>query len=283
MGAGEIILNIFLASLTQVLLWIGATVLAGVLVALLNKLFYKCLGGAGYKVCIITGAVGTPLHEIGHAFFAILFGHKVTKMKLFDPKATDGTLGYIHHSWNPKNLYHRVGNFFIGIGPIIFISGVMLLFEYILLPEMLGLSAAISNILHQDAGGLNVFFGIACFIQEMFSVQSFVNWRWWIYIVICALICIHMNLSKPDIAGCKAGLLFAIAVFALIPVICALISIKDLSVMNLVCGAMTLGGIYYVSCLCLGILFSVFDVILAFIIRLIVSLFQKIIPHRKKA
>lgn len=91
-----------------------------------------------------------------------------------------------------------------------------------------------------------------------------------------------MNLSKSDIAGCKAGLLFAIAVFALIPVICALISIKDLSVMNLVCGAMTLGGIYYVSCLCLGILFSVFDVILAFIVRLIVSLFQKIIPHRKK-
>lgn len=93
----------------------------------------------------------------------------------------------------------------------------------------------------------------------------------------------YMNLSKSDIAGCKAGLLFAIAVFALIPVICALISIKDLSVMNLVCGAMTLGGIYYVSCLCLGILFSVFDVILAFIVGLIVSLFQKIIPHRKKA
>lgn len=281
MSAGEIVLKIFLAVLTQVLLWVGSTIIVGFLIALLNKAFYKCVGRAAYKVCIITGAVGTPLHELGHALFCVIFGHKITKIKLFQPNSDDGTLGYVSHSYNPKNPYQKFGNFFIGIGPILFISGIMLLLEFLLIPQMFGIGAAISEILNQDASGLNVFFGIACFVQEMFSASSLINWRWWIYVVICALISLHMNLSKPDIAHSTSSALLTVAVFALIPIITALISLKDLSVMNTVSGAMTLGGIYYVSCLLLGVFFSIIDVLIAFIIRLIVSLFKKIIPSKK--
>jgi hypothetical protein len=74
------------------------------------------------------------IHELSHALFCIIFGHKIQEMKLFSPE-NDGTLGYVNHSYNPKNPYQQIGNFFIGTGPIW--GGVLLLYvaSYFLLPE----------------------------------------------------------------------------------------------------------------------------------------------------
>src|SRR6185437_12024785 len=64
-------------------------------------------------------APGVAIHELGHAFFCLIFRHKIVKMKLFSPQS-DGTLGYVQHSYNPASTYQKFGNFFIGTGPIWF-------------------------------------------------------------------------------------------------------------------------------------------------------------------
>jgi hypothetical protein len=41
------------------------------------------------------GAPGIIVHELGHAFFCIVFGHRITSIALFKINRYDGTLGRI--------------------------------------------------------------------------------------------------------------------------------------------------------------------------------------------
>jgi hypothetical protein len=77
------------------------------------------------------GWLGTSIHEAGHAMFAVIFGHKIKEVQLFKPDPKSGTLGYVKHSYNEKNLYHQIGNFFIGMGPVL--MGTLMLFLLTLL------------------------------------------------------------------------------------------------------------------------------------------------------
>ena len=101
--------DILVCYLLQIVFTVGLIVLFGFLIAFCNKRFYANFGNYGRAVCYITGAIGTPLHECAHALFCLIFGHKVTEIKLFQINAADGTLGYVNHSYNPKNIYHKVG------------------------------------------------------------------------------------------------------------------------------------------------------------------------------
>lgn len=60
----------------------------------------------------------TPLHEISHLIMAIIFGHKINKVALFQLNSSN-TLGYVTHSWNKNSLYQSVGVFFIAVAPLI--------------------------------------------------------------------------------------------------------------------------------------------------------------------
>jgi len=77
---------------------------------------YKTLGQKVYLY--VFGWLGTSVHELGHAIFAILFAHKISEIKLFTP-ASGKSLGQVKHSYTKGNPYQTIGNFFIGIGPIL--------------------------------------------------------------------------------------------------------------------------------------------------------------------
>jgi len=216
-----IILEILTNFILQIAFTIGVIVLFGFLIALCNKMFYANFGNYGRAVCYITGAIGTPIHECAHALFCVIFGHKVTEIKLFQINAADGTLGYVNHSFNPKNIYHKIGNFFIGIAPIIVISAILYLMAYLLLPEFL---LELSN-------GVNVVDFVADFGGALSSVLSSVpifflyagTWQWWVFLIIGIFLSLHMTLSKADIKGALSGLLFVILAFLIVNVILGLI------------------------------------------------------------
>lgn len=65
------------------------------------------------------GIIGIPVHELSHAIFCKIFFHDVDKVKWFDPKGKGGSHGSVTHSYQPWNLYQRIGHFFIGLGPTI--------------------------------------------------------------------------------------------------------------------------------------------------------------------
>ena len=98
-------------------------------IARLNEMLsYKAMGRNVYLYAF--GWLGTAIHELGHAFFALIFGHKIDEIQLFSPDSKNVTLGYVKHSYNRKSFYQQFGNFFIGIGPILFGSIMLFLITY---------------------------------------------------------------------------------------------------------------------------------------------------------
>jgi hypothetical protein len=263
--------------LLQLLYSIGSIVAIGFLIAWLNRIFYTLLGASSERVCYITGAIGTPIHELGHAFFCIIFRHKIKEIKLYKLNSSDGTLGYVNHAWNPKNYYQCVGNFFIGIGPILFGSAVLVLLMGLLIPDTFNsLHNHLNVFVNSTASGngsihlssiLKTFGGV---FVDFFQPANWLQWRWWIYVILGCFIALHVNLSKPDIQGAFPGaLLFAVFVAGANPTL-SFFGEKILS--NYHHGFLTV-CMFLTGIMLLCLLFSLVAILVAFIV-------SKIKKHR---
>ncbi|MBE0636932.1 MAG: hypothetical protein IH598_00255 [Bacteroidales bacterium] len=163
-----------------------------------------------------TAWIGAPVHELGHALFCLLFGHKITKINLFTPNSKDGTLGLVEHSYNKKNLYHRIGSFFIGAGPIIFGALVILALLQFLLPggkEIISLLQKDSYAIHQAEAGVvaylkMIFDGLWTVSVSMFNAENIGNWQFWVFLFLTMSIAAHMELSPADLKEMGIGFLF---------------------------------------------------------------------------
>ena len=197
----------FLYFISQVIFSIGIIILFGYLIYKCNISFYKNFGKKAKTVCYITGLIGTPIHESSHAIAALLFRHKITKIKFFqlDPKSK--TLGYVCHTYNKKSIYEQIGNFFIGTAPIIIMSLLLYLTAYLLIPELIhsiheniDITAILSNPPSLIIGVLNTL--------SFFLASFIIGIRWWIFLIIGMLFSLHMNLSTSDIKSSQKGLIF---------------------------------------------------------------------------
>lgn len=130
--------------------------------------------------------------RIEPCLFCLIFRHKVVKMKLFSPEK-DGTLGYVNHVYNPKSRFQRIGNFFIGTGPVW--GGVFMLWlvTRLLLP---------SDILSLERGLLEAVFNLARYI---ISVEFWSRWQSYCWLYLILTISSHVTLSPPDLVGATAG------------------------------------------------------------------------------
>ena len=218
----EIITNF----LYQLIFTVGVIVAFGLLIALCRKAFCQIVGENGTKILLITGIIGTPIHELSHALMCIIFGHKVDEIQLYEPDSDEGTLGYVCHSYNERNLYHQIGNFFIGVAPLLCGSGVLLLLMWLLVPDVC--SEVMSELqfiglLSTDfldpstyAGYLDLFCEV---ISDIFDFTNLGDIRWWIFIVLALMISSHMELSAADIKGGFTGFLFLAGILLALDVI----------------------------------------------------------------
>lgn len=246
----------------QIVFTVGIIFLFGFLIALCNKRFYANFGAFGKLACYITGAVGTPVHECAHALFCVIFGHKVTEIKLFQINSADGTLGYVNHSYNPKNIYHKIGNFFIGVAPIIVIAAILYLMAYLLLPEFLTeLSAEIHAVdFVADFGG--ALLSILSSVPIFFLYAA--TWQWWVFLIIGIFLALHMTLSKPDIKGALSGLIFVLLAFLIVDVVLGLVDGGLLQ--GFTSGVLSVAS-YLLSILVLSLIISVMALLISYCFR----------------
>jgi len=167
-------------------------------------------------------SIGTAVHELGHAVFAILFAHKIEKMVLFSPNNYDGTLGYVNHSYNKKSIYQNIGNFFIGIGPVIFGPIIISIIVYLLAGRSIiaisGFDMNLNDIRNFNdfkvllSGVTTGFVQTAGFIFTLFST-SFLKVILLFYFIFS--IGSSVTLSMQDIKGAKQGLYFFVILLLL--------------------------------------------------------------------
>ncbi|MFW5663556.1 MAG: hypothetical protein ACOCYD_00810 [bacterium] len=177
----------------------------------------------GHKMDVVfTGWIGTPVHELGHAVFCLLFSHRIIEMKLYTPDSTDGTLGYVHHAYNLNSTYQRIGNFFIGVGPIIFGAVVLYAALYYLIPNkdviFSGIEAQSSSLVagvrgDYAAGLVSLRNTTLSTLSGMFSATNFSDYRFYIFLYLAICVSSHMELSPPDIKGASGGLLSLVVFF----------------------------------------------------------------------
>ena len=226
------------------------------------------------------GWLGTVIHELGHAFFCLIFRHKITAMKLFDPDPETGTLGYVEHTYDSSNIYQLAGNFFIGIGPILLGTALI----YILLFLLLGLNP-FNFVTNVDLAMPHIYsWGILTtifqtfwtsstgLISEIFSGNNLSTWQLYVFIYLAFVIGSSITLSPSDIKGTLKGLsviLILVFIFNL-----ATVWAGDLT-SNIFKGTISYFLVFYISMF----LILLMDIFVSFVLLLPLSLMTR---HSKR-
>ncbi|MBR6071593.1 MAG: hypothetical protein IKP77_02020 [Acholeplasmatales bacterium] len=254
-------------TLIQVGIFVLSIYVVGFIISLINKLFYK-IAGTSKAVIYTTGIIGTPIHELSHALFCIIFLHKITEMKLFQINSEDGTLGYVNHSYNRRNIYHIIGNFFIGVAPILVGTTILILLMKLMVPSVFdGIVDSINSFV-KVCGNEFVFSEFFKMLGNIFVTffKGATDWVWWIYFVICFFIALHMNLSKADLKGTVIAIPFIIVIIACINFILYYVSTNAY---NGYLNGMWIGGMYLLIVLLSSLLYSGLSLGFAVVIGLI--------------
>ena len=212
-------------------LWytLGAVVVCGLCVSLLRGLFIRMMGdGAGRGVVMATSILGTPVHELGHAAMCLVFGHKITDMSLWQPVSRDHRLGYVTHAYSPRNIYHILGNLFIGIGPIFSGLGVLTLALWLGFPETFSAYMSTASGMAADGAG---FFALLLeglkmlprMLEELVFGTSTPLWGRIIALVIILAVARHVSLSPEDIKGALTAIPLYLGLILILSVVCGLL------------------------------------------------------------
>jgi len=208
------------STILQILGIFGSFFVFGYLLDRINTatkgLYQKTIGWSGI---LLTAWIGTPVHELGHVIFALLFLKKINHISLFSPERETGNLGFVKYSYHKWNIFAQIGNFFVGAGPLI--SGVLVLALLFIafVPDGTNL---LSNLLFAKLDPKSVFSAMRAIV---IALGKFASWHDpWFYLFTYLSFCVatYMNPSSADRRGMYLGfaslffLIFALNLAALI-------------------------------------------------------------------
>ena len=161
--------------------------------------------------------IGIPVHELGHLIFGLLFGYHIDKICLYrttkKAKQHGGTLGFVkmHHKRNTlfQQLMADMGQFFIGIGPLLSGPTIILVISF-LLPDSL------KTLPHSFQHGAQFFFKA---LHQLSGTDIIILF---IYLYIIIGISLNMELSRQDLNLAWKGLFLLELFFFMLSAISAL-------------------------------------------------------------
>lgn len=187
----------------QMMFLFGVVILCGLFISFCNKCLYDACGDAAFGMVRFTGYLGTPVHELSHALMCVLFGHIVTKMKLVNSDKRSRTLGYVEHTYYKTNLYHQIGNYFIGVSPILAGGAAVLLLVWLFMPDMFSdMTGTLRGLTQLE----RIPEAVAHVWRILFDKFNFANVRYWLALVFSAAVVIHMEISRSDFKSGLRGL-----------------------------------------------------------------------------
>lgn len=267
-------LEILKLSLLLSLSIIGSFVIFGFLIGKIesksNELIYNSLGKYGI---IGTGIIGTTIHEFSHALLCKIFFHKITDIKWFSLNIDDRELGHVNHTFNKNSFYQRIGNFFIGVAPILIGSIILTLFYKLFLSNSFDTILKNININSYLYLGNNFsiidFFNLLLnqfilFLKSTFTINNISSISFWIFLFIAISISTHMSLSKADFKNSLDGIIFIFIISFIISIVLVLFKIPE----TIILSRLIIFNVFLISFLSIGIFFSLISLIISKIISL---------------
>lgn len=204
-----------LAFLATVGVLVGFGLLMGTAESFATQKLYALFG---WESIVVTGLVGTPVHELGHFLGCKLFGMQVSEVSLFRPVEgrADGILGFVRFSYDPSSLWQRLGCFFTGIAPMLFGVLVILLLTRILAPEIFfSVRKAVATRQKKTNSPVALTFsaigGAFGGFGSLFKKNLFAVLRGLLCLYLTCSVSVHMSLSLADMKGAAVGLLVVLA------------------------------------------------------------------------
>ncbi|MEA4965974.1 MAG: hypothetical protein VB055_09160 [Oscillospiraceae bacterium] len=215
---------------TAFLATVGVLAAFGLLIGLMEQRTQRLLLSAfGWMGVVVTGLVGTPVHELGHYLGCRIFGLRVTEMALFRPVAgrIDGVLGYVGFTYDTGSVWQRLGCFFAGVAPLLFGTAVILLLVWLLTPEVYrSASGAVSTALRKTRNPLRVAAAAAGgYLRGFGSLRGFGVVRGMLSLYLICSVSMHMSLSMADLQGASAGVLLILLACGLFSAVTMLVRI----------------------------------------------------------
>lgn len=157
----------------------------------------------GWKSLLVTGWLGTSLHEISHLALCKLFRLRVVDYKLYQPDTRTGTLGYVYFVQDKKGILGAISRFFVGTSPLLFGMALLTFGLYWVgwRPPQVELATA------QTAWPV---FGALSegFVKGMYTLirgGHLTNLKFWIWSYVCLAVGLHMAPSRADIKNTAWG------------------------------------------------------------------------------
>lgn len=196
------VLNITVIAVLTALKMLAMPTMAGLVLFVSNELYYMVINKFGRKMVLVTGVIGTPIHEIAHALTAFFFGMKVTKIDLFKPDPVSSTLGSVEYRYVPTKHWHKIGMFFVGLAPLLAGSYLVLaIFKMAELPTLFEYTEyKTTSIFVVDS-----YFSVKNWIVELFYHIN--SWQALAWVVLAMAIGQHSTPSKADMKGTLVGVL----------------------------------------------------------------------------
>jgi hypothetical protein len=221
----------------------------GTIIHFVSHITFKSLErGFGRGGVYAVAWLGTPVHELGHALFCVIFLHRIDEIAFFKPEPNTGTLGYVNHRWSRWNPWQVLGNFFIGIGPVLLGGAALCGLFYLLVPD--GARAWDEILAIYRAGGDFSFGGFFQMLGEaslvmlrvLFTTANAASWQFWLFLYLAVCIAANIRLSLADLKTAFTGLGCIVVPFLLLNLIGLLTSFDSESIIPL--AAPWLGFVY---------------------------------------
>lgn len=272
-------IEILITSLENLFAVLGTFIVFGLIFNVIQVINERLIVSTfGFKGLVVTGYIGTVVHELSHMIMAKIFNHKIVDFKLFRPNKalSDGVFGYVKHSYKSNSLYQRVGDFFIGIAPMIFGTALIWLIMMVLTPNTY--NDLINNInVIEYLNSLNnididsiiniLLIQTKVIIDSMFLTKNIFSISHIIMLILVYSISTHMTLSKKDIQGSLNGLVICYIVSIILTIISIIFKEKSIFLVDLI----TKFNIYTISFLMIGLIFSLITLVITFILNRILN------------
>lgn len=204
---------------------VAAVLVCGFIVWGCRRFFMELLGYCGYHAVLAASIIGTPVHELGHAVMCLLFGHRIDEIVLWQPHSWDDRLGYVEHSYDPDSLYQRLGNLFIGAGPIFSGMAVLSLLLFFAFPSSWSAYTERLGLLVQENGSvLRIVASGLGLIPDLFA-ELFGGSLWLRLTALLAMLSVslHISLSPADLEGAATALPLYLMIALAVTVVASLL------------------------------------------------------------